>query len=240
MKPKNYRRGYPVAVLIGLEQDHASLWQVYSQVAKHQQTIRLNGNRRDQKALYNFHETVINAVRPTLKQGVRSIIIASPPRTSYGADLQTHLTLHHTWLSQGANKATISMIVGSADTPTQVSTLTQKGEFKQLIQENAQQETENLLEILEKRLNSNDNLVLFSVQEAEHIILNLQATGKPQPEYLLLTNDYLASSRQKNRVHRLMQIAQNKKIKTRVINSESKAGSRITQLGGIVCLLRAV
>ena len=132
------------------------------------------------------------------------------------------------------------MIVGSADTPTQVSTLTQKEEFKQLIQENAQQETENLLEILEKRLNSNDNLVLFSVQEAEHIILNLQAPGKPQPEYLLLTNDYLASSRQKNRVHRLMQIAQNKKIKTRVINSESKAGSRITQLGGIVCLLRAV
>ncbi len=238
MKPKNYRRGYPVAVLIGAEQDHAALWQVYSQVAKHQQTIQLNGNTRDQKALYNFHETIINTLRPTLKEGVRSIIIASPPRTIYGADLQNRITSHHTWLLQGTNKATISLIVGSASTPTQVSALTQKEEFKALIQENAQQETENLLEILEKRLNATGNLVLFSLQEAESLILNTQAPGKPQPEYLLLTDDYLARSRQRYRVNRLMQIAQNKKIKTRVISSESNAGARLTQLGGIVCLAK--
>ena len=238
MKPKNYRRGYPVAVLIGAEQDHAALWQVYSQVAKHQQTIQLNGNTRDQKALYNFHETIINTLRPTLKEGVRSIIIASPPRTIYGADLQNHITSHHTWLLQGTNKATISLIVGSASTPPQVSALTQKVEFKVLIQENAQQETENLVEILEKRLNAAANLVFFSLQEAEGLILNTQVPGKPQPEYLLLTDAYLDGSRQKNRVHRLMQIAQNKKIKTKVISSESSAGARLTQLGGIVCLAK--
>ncbi len=238
MKTKSYRRGYPVAVLIGIEQIHAALWQVYSQVAKHQQTIQLNGDRRDQKALYNFHETIINTIRPTLKEGVRSIIIASPSRTSFGADLQNHITSHHSWLLQGTNKTTISLIVGSASTPPQVSALTQKEEFKQLIQENAQAENENLLEILEKRLNSADNLVLFSLQEAENLILNPQLPGKPHPEYLLLTDEYLAGSRQKNRVHRLMQIAQNKKIKTRVINSESNAGTRLTQLSGIVCLAK--
>jgi stalled ribosome rescue protein Dom34 len=238
MKPKGYRRGYPVAVLIGIEEDHAVLWQVFSQVAKPQQTIPLGGGRKDQKALYNFHEAIINALRPTFKAGVRSLIIASPPRTSYAQDLQTHITAHHAWLQQGTNKATISLMAGSAATPAQVGVLTQKPAFKQLIQENAEQETENLLEILEKRLNSAGGLVFFSLQEAESLILNPQAPSKPQPEYLLLTDDYLSGSRQKNRVHRLMQVAQNKQIKTRVINAESNAGVRLTQLGGIVCLAK--
>jgi stalled ribosome rescue protein Dom34 len=237
MKPKSYRRGYPVAVLIGVEADHSALWQIYSQVAKPQQTILLN-DRRDQKALYNFHEAIINALRPTFKEGVKSIIIASPPRTSFAQDLQNHINSHHQWLLQGTNKATISLIVGSASSPPQVAALTQKPMFKQLIQENAAEETENLLEILEKRLNAPDNLVLFSLVEAENLILNPQAPGKPQAEYLLLTNKYLANSRQKYYVNRLMQICQKKQVKTRVIDAESNAGMRLTQLGGIVCLAK--
>lgn len=130
-------------------------------------------------------------------------------------------------------------MTGSADTPAQVSVLTQKPVFKQLIQINTEQETENLLELLEKRLSSDSRLVFFSLQEAEGLILNSQLPGKPRPEYLLLTNEFLSGSHQKNRVHRLMQIAQNKQIKTRVISAESNAGIRLTQLGGIVCLLNS-
>ena len=238
MKPKNYRRGYPVAVLVGIEQDHAALWQIFSQVAKPQQTIPINGNRKDQKALYSFHETIINALRPVLKEGVRSIIVASPPRSSFAEDFLSHIKGHHAWLLQGTNKASISPMTGSASSPTQVAALTKTAAFKQLIQENAAEETENLLEILEKRLNKTDNLVLFSLQEAENLILNQQAPGKPQPEYLMLTDDYLAGSRQKNRVNRLMMIAAKNGVKTRVIDAESNAGKRLTQLGGIVCLAK--
>jgi stalled ribosome rescue protein Dom34 len=238
MKPKNYKRGYPVAVLVGIEQDHAALWQIFSQVAKHQQTIFLNSGRKDQKALYAFHETVINALRPVLKEGVRSIIVASPPRTSYAQEFLSHIKAHHSWLLQGANKTSFSQITGSASAPSEVAGLTKTSNFKQLIQENAAEETENLLEILEKKLNKTDNLVLFSMQESENIILNPQPAGKPQPEYLLLTDDYLAGSRQKNRVNRLMQIAARNGVKTRVIDAESNAGIRLTQLGGIVCLAK--
>ena len=238
MKPKNYKRGYPVAVLVGIEQDHAALWHIFSQVAKQQQTIPLGGERRDSKALYSFHEAIINALRPVLKEGVRSVIAASPPRTNYAQDFLCHIKAHHTWLLQGTNKATFSQITGSASSPSQVAGLTKTGAFKQLIQENAAEETENLLEILEKRLCKSDNLVLFSLQEAETLILNHQAPGKPQPEYLMLTDDYLTGSRQKNRVNRLMMIAAKNGVKTRVINAESNAGSRITQLGGIVCLAK--
>jgi stalled ribosome rescue protein Dom34 len=238
MKPKAYKRGYPVAILIGIENDHAALWQVFSQVAKHQQTIPLSGDRKDFKALYNFHESIINALRPTLKEGVRSIIIAASAKTNYAQDFLNHIRAHHTWLLQGPNKATFSPITGSASTPPQVATLTKTALFKQLINETTAEETENLLEILEKRLNETDNLVLFSLEEAENLILCKQAPGKPKPEYLLLTDNYLSSSRQKNRVHRLLQIATNKNVKTRIINAESTAGIRLTQLGGLVCLAK--
>ena len=238
MKPKNYKRGYPVAVLVGIEQDHAALWHIFSQVAKQQQTIPLGGERKDQKALYSFHETIVNALRPVLKEGVRSVVVASPPRTSYAQDFLSHIKAHHTWLLQGTNKASISQITGSASAPSQVAALTKTSAFKQLIQENAAEETENLLEILEKRLNKTDNLVLFSLQEAETLILNPQPPGKPQPEYLMITNDYVEGTRQKNRVNRLMMIAAKNGVKTRVIDSESKAGVRVTQLGGIVCLAK--
>ncbi|MGA3289544.1 MAG: hypothetical protein ABSD42_04820 [Candidatus Bathyarchaeia archaeon] len=238
MSPKSYRRGYPVAVLVGIEQNHAALWQVFSQVAKQQPTIPLNGDRSDPKAVYNFHEAIINALRPTLKEGVRSTIIASPARTSYAQELLNYIKAHHTWLIQGANKAAFSTITGSASTPQQVAALTKTTAFKELISETTAQENENLLEILEKRLNEEDNLVLFSLQEAENFILNIQAEGKPKPEYLMLTDEYLAKSRQKYRIQRLMQVAANKGVKTRVISAESTAGNRVMQLGGIVCLAK--
>ena len=238
MTPKAYRRGYPVAILLGMDIDHAVLWQVFSQVAKHQQSQPLNGVRSDPKAVYNFHESIVNALRPTLKEGVRSVIIASPTKTSYAQEFVNHIKAHHTWLLQGANKAAFSTITGSASTPQQVAALTKTTTFKELISETTAQETENLLEILEKRLNAADNLVLFSLQEAENFILNPQSEGKPKPEYLMLTDEYLSKSRQKYRVQRLMQVAANKGVKTRVISAESTAGKRLTQLGGIVCLAK--
>ncbi len=124
MSPKSYKRGYPVAVLVGIEQNHAALWQVFSQVAKHQENIALSG-RNDPKALYNFHESVINALRPIFKEGIRSIIIASPARTSYGQEFLNHIKGHHSWLFQRANKTVFSTITGSASTPQQVAALTQ-------------------------------------------------------------------------------------------------------------------
>jgi stalled ribosome rescue protein Dom34 len=239
LKPKKpYRRGYPVAILAGIEENTASLWKIFSNVAKPEKTIHLNGARNNPKDLYNFHEAVINALRPTLKEGVRSIILASPARTSHNQELINHIQEHHKWLTQGPNKASFSTITGSATTPAQVAALTRTHMFRQLISETTQEETENLIEIMEKRINtaSNNNLVLFSLEEAENLILKRQKPNEPKPEYLMLTDKYLAETRQKNRLHRLMQIAANKKVKTRIINAETPAGKRLTQLGGFICL----
>lgn len=236
--PKSYKRGYPVAILLGMDIDQAVLWHIFSQVAKQQQTVPLKGGRSDPKATYGFHESIVNALRPTLKEGVRSVIIASPTKTSYAQEFLNHVRSHHTWLFSGANKAAFSTIAGSASTPQQVVALTKTTTFKELISETNAQETENLLEILEKKLNAADNLVLFSLQEAESIILFPQGEGKPKPEYLMLTDEFLSKTRQKYRVQRLMQVAANKGVKTRVISAGSTAGLRIAQFGGIVCLAK--
>jgi stalled ribosome rescue protein Dom34 len=235
---KRYRRGYPVAILAGIAEGTAVLWKVFSNVAKPDKIIHINGARNNPKDLYNFHESVLNAIRPTLKEGVKSIILASPPRTNHHQELINHMRQHHKWLTQGPNKAVFSTITGSAVTPPQVAALTRNPRFRQLIKETTQEETENLIEILEKRINttSNNNLVLFSLEEAEKLILKMHKPSEPKPEYLLLTDKYLSENRQKKRLQRLMQIAANKKVKTRIINVESPAGKRLTQLGGLICL----
>ncbi len=237
---KRYKRGYPVAILIGLEEHQAVLWKIFSQVVKPQKTLTIDGTRSNPKALYNFHESIINDLRPTLKEGVRSIIIASPARSNYTQEFSNHVHQHHTWLTQGPNKASFSEITGNASSHPQVAALTRTNEFHELISQTTSEETENLIDLLEKRLNTSNrrDAVLFSLEEAENLILKRQKPGRPKPEYLLLTDRYLADSRAKNRLHRLMQIAQNKKVKTRVINAKSAAGQRLTQLGGIICLAR--
>jgi stalled ribosome rescue protein Dom34 len=239
LKPKKrYKRGYPVAILVGLEEDTAALWKIFSNVAKHEKTLHINGTRSNPKDLYNFHESIINALRPTLKEGVRSIILASPARTNNHQELINHVCEHHKWLTQGPNKAAFSKITGSAGTPSEVAALTRTPIFRQLICETAEEETENLIEILEKRINASDNnnLVLFLLEEAENLILKRQKPGRPKPEYLMLTDRYLADNREKSRLQRLMQIATNKNVKTRIVNAESPAGKRLTQLGGFICL----
>ena len=241
MKPKRgYRRGYPVAILAGLEDDRAVLWKVFSKVVKPEKTLLLDGTRNDPKAVYNFHESIVNALRPTLKEGVRSIILASPTRTKHAQSFIHHIRGHHAWLVQGPNRAIFQEIAGSASTLSKVATLTRTPVFHRLIRETNSKETENLIDILEESLyaSNQDTVVLYSIEEAEDFILDPRKPGRPKPEYLILTDKYLSDSREKNRIHRLMQIAANKNVKTRIVNAESTAGLRLTQLGGMVCFAR--
>ena len=237
---RGYRRGYAVAVLVGLKEDQAVLWKVYTHIVKPEKTLPLNGYRNDPKAVYNFHEAIVNALRPAMKEGVKSIVLASPARTNFAADFLRHIKEHHSWLTSGSSKATFAEMTGYATTIHEVTVLTRTPEFKRIIGETTTEETENLLELLEKRLNaqSQEPLVLYSLEESEDKILGSWIVGKPKPEYLLVTDTYLLGSRQKNRLQKLSQIAMNRGVKTRVVNSKTAAGKRISQFGGLVCILK--
>jgi stalled ribosome rescue protein Dom34 len=237
---QRYRRGYPVAILVGLNEDRAVLWKVFSNVVKPEKTILLQGKWSDQKALYNFLELIVNALRPSLKEGIKSVILASPPRTSYARVFSEHVHTHHAWLTQGLNKVTVSEITGLATTLAEVAVLTRTSLFHKLVSETTQKETENVIDFLEERLNAKnqDSTILYSLKEAEDIILGQQKPGTPKAEYLLITDKYLSDSKERHRINRLIQIAANKSVKTTIIKSESTGGKRLTQLGGMVCIAK--
>jgi stalled ribosome rescue protein Dom34 len=174
-----------------------------------------------------------------MKEGVKSIILVSPPRTSAATDFLQHVKEHHAWLMQGSSKATFAELTGAAATVHDVTVITRTPQFRQIVGETNLEETENLLALLEKRLNEagQEPLVLYSLEDIEAKVLGAWITGKPKPEYLLLTDTYLSGSRQKGPLQRLMQVAANRGVKTRVVDAKTDAGKRLLQLGGLVCVL---
>ncbi|HDQ06418.1 MAG TPA: hypothetical protein ENN36_06835, partial [Candidatus Bathyarchaeota archaeon] len=237
-RKRRYRRGYPVALLVGFEDDHAVLWRIFSRVAKRSVRLELDRKRTDDKALYNFHESVIDALKPVLKEGVRTIVVTAPARTTYATDFLDHINKHHRYLlqSKSPNRVNFAELVGSADDQIKVAELTKTKEFTSLIAETTSEEADQAVNSLEKHLYgaASSSVVLYSLKEIENRVYNREKGRESGTEYLLLTDRYLAESKQKNRINRLLQIAKNKEVKTRVINAETPAGNRISQFGGIV------
>jgi stalled ribosome rescue protein Dom34 len=237
-RKRRYRRGYPVAVLVGFEDDHAVLWRIFSRVAKRSVRLELEGKRTDDKALYNFHESVVDALKPVLKEGVRTVVVAAPVRTAYAQNFLDHVRKHHLYLiqSKSPNRANFAELVGSADNSIKVAELTKTKEFSNLIAETTSEEADQVIDSLEKHLYGADSnsVVIYSLKEIEGIVYNREKDRESRTEYLLLTDEYLAGCKQKSRINRLLQIAKNKKVKTRVINAETPAGNRVNQFGGIV------
>jgi stalled ribosome rescue protein Dom34 len=237
-RKRGYKRGYPVALLVGFENDHVVLWQIFSHVMKLYLTLELGGKRSDERVLYNFHESVVEALRPVLNEGVRSIVVAAPMKTTYAADFLDHVRKHHAYLiqSKSPNRATFAELVGSADQPNKVAEMVKTKEFGKLIADTTSGEVDHIVDALEKHLYSVDgsSVVLFSLKEIEEMVYDRERHSDFRTEYLLLTDKYLADSEDKNTIQRLLQISKNRKVKTRIVNAETPAGKRISQFGGIV------
>lgn len=238
LKKPRYKRGYPLALLVGLEKDFALLWQIFSQVVKPLLKVKLNGKRTNDKVLYNFHESVINILKPIIKQGIRSIVLTSPIKTTYSKDFLRHIKNHHRYLleSRNPNHVNFAELNGSAENQIKISELVKTKEFKMIIEKTTSKEADQVVNSLEKYLYDNikNSFVLYSLKEIEDTIYSRKKINTIKIEYLVLTDEYLTDSRQKNRIHRLLQIAKNKKVKTRVIDAKTSAGKRINQFGGIV------
>ena len=237
---RRYKRGYFVAVLVGFEEKRAVLWQIFSKIVKHY--VKVEMDISSNKALYNFHELVVDKLRPLLQEGVRSIIITAPMKTNYAKDFLNHVQKHHQWLFQkdNSNNTTFGELVGSAIQLHQVSELIKTKEFRILLSEKTSEDADQIIDTLEKRLNETDGVsaILYSLKDIEKLVNSQLEHSKLKPEYIILTDKYLADTKMKNRVHRLLQISKNKNIKTRIVKVETKAGVRLSQLGGLVCFTK--
>ena len=225
-----------MALLVGFEEDHAVLWQIFSNAAKLTRTFKLGKKRIDRKALYSFHESVVDALRLSLNEGVRSVVVTAPMKTNYAGDFLDHIRKHHAYLTQPKRPdgATFGELIGSVDQPYEVAELVNAKGFHKLIQEMTSQETDQVINELEKHLPSDNLVLLFSLKEIEDNIYDRKRPSDFGTEYLMLTDKYLADNEKKNRLHRLLQISKNRSVKTRIINAETPGGKRISQFGGII------
>jgi stalled ribosome rescue protein Dom34 len=237
-KKRRYKRGYPVAILVGFEEDSAVLWRIFSRIVKRHSRITASTDRTSKPALYNFHESVVDALRPVLAEGVRSVLITAPPKKTYGNEFLDHLRKHHAYLlrSKGPNAAVFTELSGSATQLHEVNTLVNTLKFRNLLSKTTSEEAEHLVNMLENHLfrRTSSTNVLYELDAIENVIYQRAALETMSNSYLILTDQYLSSSTAKTRLHRLLQISQNQHVKTLIVRSDTPAGHRIKQLGGVV------
>ena len=233
---RGYRRGYPVAVLIGFDRDRAVMWRVFSQVVKTHSTVEApRGSKRER---YNFHEAIVNALRPILKEGVGSVVMAAPARTGYVKEFLDHVAKHQPWMTRGTGSATFTGIVGSATTQEEVSVLVRTGEVQRAIGTSAAGGADRIKGLLESRLAQDDaSPILYSLYEVEGMIFGQRMKGRPEPEHLIVTDRFLAAHRR--RAQRLMEASRSRGVRAYVVGVKTAAGQRVEQLGGMVLLTRS-
>jgi stalled ribosome rescue protein Dom34 len=248
-KPKRKpKRGYPLALMIGFEPMSVFFWNLYSERAELRKVHKMprKFKNMDKTNRYQFYENLVNELRPILKQGMKSILLVTPPKKKNALGFQEHIQHHHQWMlnENHPHCASFKTLTGQVTDLEQTSVFIQSAEFQEALGQVHEREADQIVGVLEKRLNDpNEGFVLHTLKEIEDLIY---AGGKRKknfkslpltPEYIILTNQYLEEHPNKNRLQRLLQIAKNRNIKTKIIDSETGAGIRTAQLGGIVCFL---
>ena len=228
MPRRRRRRGYPQAVLIGLEGSQAATWNIFSESVT-------PGERIQNDDEYSFYESIVDLLRPSLKQGTKSVLVATDDERAYRRFLG-HIEKHQSWLLKGwgLNTATFEHVSEPAMNIEQVRRLVKAHGFVEKLSEVTQGDIGQVMSVLEKRLNDPQGIetVLFSLNEVEDAVYG---SGE-SPEYILVTE--LFRSRRRRRTDRLLQVAANKKVRTRIIETDTQAGTRLSQFGGLVCMLR--
>ena len=227
--PEKQRRGYLVAILIGLGQKQTSIWRIYSEIAKLEKILLVN--RDDEKILYIQHEEVISLIRPTVKSGITSVIIASPSRSKFADAFLDHVRKRHRWLVEGKNSITIGEVTGAADTAKSAYELVKGTNFKNVLSEITSQDLEQIQADLERGIKKDE--ILYTINE-----IHYQIRKEEKPSLILITDVFYEDHRRNQRLQSFLQLAQNNLIKTRIIRADSLAGSRIQQFGGLVALLK--
>lgn len=227
--PEKQRRGYPVAILIGLGQNQTGIWRIYSETAKLEKILPVI--RDDDKLLYLHHEEIIDLIRPNVKSGIASVIIGSPQRSKFADAFLDHVRKRHRWLVEGKNSVIIGEVTGAADTAKSVYELVKRTVFKNVLSEATSQDSEQIQSDLELGIETNE--ILYTIDE----IYN-QIRKEEKPSLILITDVFYEAHKRNRRLQSFLQLAQNSLIKTRIIKADSPVGSRIQQFGGLIALFK--
>ncbi len=241
-RKKRVKRGHPIAILIGLHDNDAIFWRIFSETIRLHSKINRGRKRRnqDKKQLFHFHEEIVNTLRPVIKEGIRSVILLSPPKEEYSDEFLNHVNKHHSWLiKNGGNQVVFSKIIGNqAKTQKDVYYLKTQEHFKGIVDKTSNQEGLLILAELAKIINKNEKFskILYTWREIDHELkLIKQNPNLSKPNYIILTEEFLKNPKNRNKTHRILQIAKNLEIKTKIVSKESEAGVIVDKFGGLVC-----
>ncbi|MCK4384441.1 MAG: hypothetical protein KAW66_14165, partial [Candidatus Lokiarchaeota archaeon] len=133
-------------------------------------------------------------------------------------------------------------IIGNqAKTQKDVFYLKTQEYFKDIIDETSNQEGLLILEELTEIINRNEKFskILYTWREIDHELRLIKRNPNlPKPNYIILTEEYLKNPKNRNKTHRILQIAKNLEIKTKIVSQESEAGAIVDQFGGLVCYFK--
>jgi stalled ribosome rescue protein Dom34 len=213
--------------MIGIRGLEAVTWEIYSESVK-------RGQKIDETSPYRLYEAIVDAVRPRIKQGVKTILVASTDEKNY-ASFMSHVERHQSWLLKGweLNKATFEHVPMAAMDERQVREIVKTNGFKKRVSEASSVDMSHVMEVLEERLNDPEGIetLLFSLDEIESHIY-----GGGEVECMLVTDQF--HERHRRRIHRLLQVAANRSTQTSIVSTDTAAGARLTQFGGLVCLIK--
>ena len=231
MSRRRRPRGHHIALLIGLEKKRATLWNIYNLSIKPDTVIK------KETTSYNFYEAIINQLRPAIKQGVKTILIASQNEKNYDG-FYAHIEKHQRWLIGGyeLNRVTLEYVKGSAKDLDTVLELVEETSLRRTIREATQEDINRVMRVLEKRLSTPRGIdtLLFTLDKVEEAV----EEEEPNVEYVLVTNEFQRGHRR--RTQRILQITQNKRIKFMIVDARSPMGVRLTQFGGLICMMRGI
>lgn len=244
-RKKRIKRGHQVAILIGLHDNDAVIWKIYSKAIKFYSKIKRGRKRKSQnkKLLYHFHEEIINLLRPIIKEGIRSVILLSPPKENFSEEFLNHVNKHHSWLlKKGDRNVVFSKIIGNqAKSQKDVYYLKTQDYFRDIVDETSNQEGLLILEELKEIINKNEKFskILYTWKEIDYELKLIKNNPNlPKPNYIILTEEYQKSPKNRNKINRILQIAKNFEIKTKIVRQESEAGAIVKQFGGLICYIR--
>lgn len=240
---KKPKRGFLVALLIGFDEKEIHTWKVYSHSLRVYKTINLTRKWKylDDKQIYKVLEELVNLIRIVIRDGLKSILLASSQKKDYSTIFLDHINKHHQWLvrSRGYNRISIGEIVGTANTLEGANYLISQEKSLDIISETTSDEINLLVKQLNKIINVGDpnKILLYSLEDIEALIYGKGKKDKSAADkldFLIVTENFINHQKQKNRIHRLMQIANNKGIITKTISIENPAVERFDQFGGIL------
>jgi stalled ribosome rescue protein Dom34 len=225
---KRRSRGYPVAVLVGLENKRAIFWNIFSNSVKSGAVKNWEDNE------YNFYESLVDELRPSIKQGTKTVLLASESKEKYNGFID-HIEKHQGWMFKGyeLNRVAFQLVEGSARDVDTVTDLVNEYGFRKKIKHAGESEMKLVMSVLEKRLASREGIesLKFSLKEVENAVY-----GGMEVEYILTSQRFQEQHRR--RIQRLFQVAENKGVKTRILPPNSPHIGRVAQFGELICLLK--